>query len=257
MIISFHPAAEKAFAVSDGWQRMEITSMEYLAWIVCGVAWSNCVWSGSRRRGEYFVASYFCSLDFDDGSYSLDEALCDWQDSICLIGTTKSHRKPKNGIIADRFRIVAPWENPLTSLDHYRQNQSRVIRSYGADDACKGGAQFFWPCKEIIHLSNNGYTVETKPFAKPKNYQKQKIGFVPQWIRKILEEEIVPKGQRNNQFFKVAINLIECGWDAAKVERAILASPTYKDSSNFSQQKEIAATVRSAAKSTTGALSND
>lgn len=246
MQISYHPQASAAFSVADGWQKIEVCDMNFLAWIICGTAWSNLVWSGTRRRGEYFTGCYFCALDFDDGSYSLQEALTDWQDTICVIGTTKSHQKPKHGIVADRFRIVAPWDVPLKNLDHYKQNQNRLIRMYGADPACKGGAQFFFPCTEIKYINNSGYMVETKKYVRPKKYAAAKIGYVEPWIRALLDRDVVPPGKRNDTFFRVAINLIEAGWHEERVIMSILNSPTYKNKPEAAE-KEIAATVRSAA----------
>ena len=125
MIISVHPTAKTAPQTATGWEQVDVKSMAELGQIVVDKVWSNCSWREGRRTGESFLCSDFMALDFDDPTTTLAQAVNEWCDTRHVIGTTKSHRKEKNGIVCDRFRIIAPWSESIFSLQAYKQNQKK------------------------------------------------------------------------------------------------------------------------------------
>ena len=246
MFISVHPTAKTAPQTAKGWRVCQASSMTHLATIVSDKVWSNCVWNYCRRISTEFKESYFLALDFDSPETTLLQAIKEWCDTRHVIGTTKSHGKEKHGIVCDRFRIIAPWSETIFSLNTFKQNQKRCIKLYNSDPACSGAAQLYFPCKDIVSVNEEGYGVDVVPEKLwPKKIKSHKPLAVSWAVRYTLESETVPAGSRNNRFFAVAIHLFECGMDEERIIGLILDSPTYRGQN---VEKEIAATVKSAAK---------
>ena len=246
MIISVHPTAKTAPQTATGWKQVDVKSMTELGQIVVDKVWSNCAWRGGNRISESFLCSDFMALDFDDPTTTLEQAVKEWCDTSHVIGTTKSHGKEKNGVVCDRFRIIAPWSESIFSLNAYKQNQKRCLKAYSSDPACSGAAQLYFPCTEIISVCEDGFSVDVQAEKIwVQKVKKRKPLAVSHSVAYTLEFEIVPAGSRNNRFFAVAMHLFECGMDEERIVNLILGSPTYRGQN---VQKEIAATVKSAAK---------
>jgi hypothetical protein len=246
MFISFHPTAKTAPQTAKGWRVCQVISMAHLSEIVVGKVWSNCVWNYCRRISTEFKESYFLALDFDSPETTLLQAIKEWSDTRHVIGTTKNHGKEKHGIVCDRFRIIAPWSETIFSLNSFKQNQKRFIKLYDSDPACSGAAQLYFPCRDIVSVNEEGYSANVEPekiwAQKIKNHKP--ISVSPS-VRYTLQSEVVPAGTRNNKFFSVALHLFDCGMEEERIIGLILDSPTYRGQP---VEKEIAATVKSAAK---------
>jgi len=65
--------------------------------------------NGKRKKDNVISKINCIGIDIDFGS--LNETLDKLKDVCYLIYTTKSHRKEKNGVISDRFRILLPLSN--------------------------------------------------------------------------------------------------------------------------------------------------
>lgn len=245
MIISVLNFTSDPRKTAFGWYKQDL-DLDNIAKIITTKLWSPCVWSGRHRVQKDFLFADFCALDFDTGEYLLEQAIKEWSDSIHIIGITKSHGIEKNGIVADRFRLVTPFTQRIADIDQYKQNIAKHIRNYGADKACKGGAQFFYPCREIVSINKTGFSLDVlaKRQRISKSHPRKLI--VPPYLFKFINVEIVPKGSRNNTFFKVACAMLEAKFDIDRIVELILNSPTYQG--NLDYKKEIAATVASAAK---------
>jgi len=216
-------------------------------------AWSPCVWRGGRRLKSHFIESYFCVLDFDDGLWTVANAIefLETNNLAGIVGTTRSHKIEKNGKPAvDRFRLVIPWKNPITDLATYEQNMKRVIASLGvkvADRACSDGARFFWPCKEVIHY-RPGAKLGWLPFKAATPSKRQQVAIrrdkdarlVPTWMRKVLENGIV-EGTRNQTAYVFSKRLRE---------RGFTQSETYDELSRYISldDTELTRTISSAFK---------
>lgn len=249
MFISVHPTAKTAPQTAKGWRVCQATSMTHLAEIVVGKVWSNCVWNYCRRISTEFKESYFLALDFDSPETTLLQAIKEWCDTRHVIGTTKSHGKEKHGIVCDRFRIIAPWSETIFSLNTFKQNQKRCIKLYNSDPACSGAAQLYFPCKDIVSVNEEGYGVDVQPerVYMPRNPRKMSRLHLPRDIVEILQTKIIPKGSRNKTFFRVIIVMMEFDYENSEIFNAVINSPTYR-SEQQENQKEIAATINSAAK---------
>lgn len=92
---------------------------------------------GYRDGAHALPGQELVILDFD-GGYTIREASHDFGEYIGLIATTKNHMKTKHGIIAERFRLILPTNNPITlGCDAFKLMMTEIIASSGhADPAC-------------------------------------------------------------------------------------------------------------------------
>jgi len=200
-----------------------INTFEELAQLIIKYAWSPIIWANGRRNGVNFHVAYFAVLDFDAPGYTLLQCKNDFCDMMHSIGTTKSHQKEKNGVICDRFRLVVLFEEPITDLQLYRHNLRQLADQYEADIACVDGARFFYPCKEIVSLSDEGFTLEIKPLPV-KHHSDEHLNshsiindrIVPDRVRHYLKHGIRPGG-RNDGCFIIGIELFKHGFNQAEM----------------------------------------
>jgi hypothetical protein len=113
-----------------------------------------CNYSAGRFKDNYRNAKNWLGgntmliYDIDDGM-SIDEAQSMFLDTACAIMPTKSHRKEKNGIICDRFRIFIPLEKPIDFTDEKRFK--RIMNNVGEafkltfDKATVDPSRMFYP----------------------------------------------------------------------------------------------------------------
>jgi hypothetical protein len=137
-------------------------SFDYISKALTKYVWSPIKFDGGIRLEKHFLGTIFCALDFDSPATTLEWALVTFKDHTHIIGTTKSHQKEKNGITCDRFRVVLMFEDLVTDLHLYKYNMEKMILKHKADRACKDGARFFYPCKEIVSIQN-GVLVKVEP----------------------------------------------------------------------------------------------
>lgn len=235
-----------------GWQYAKIGSLAKLAEIMSKHAWSDSLWEDGRRQETSWRVSYFCTLDIDNG-YALSQAIKDLSDTCHVIGTTKRH-----GLKGDRYRIVVPWSEAIRSLDIYRYSLDQIIKKFDGDPSGSDGARFFWPCKDIVSVCEEGEFLQDF-YALPKNYiplieiqkrtmQKYRamgdLMIVPPWVRQALQQG-VEEGERNNFIYSIAKTLTYCGWDEDKILETIISSKIPKESA---PKKEIESAVRSGVK---------
>lgn len=125
---------------------VEVDSIQEMYSRICKSAWSPILFKDNVRKSENFISSDFLVLDID-GGFSYDDALIYFSTHDHIIEVTKNHEKVKNGISADRFRIVLPLDKPVFDPATYREmfNKAKTVWPF-IDDACKDLARFFYPC---------------------------------------------------------------------------------------------------------------
>jgi hypothetical protein len=162
---SFHRNQNwKPHEYAKNWERF--AGWDHLARAILKVAWSPIIWKADRRRSEDFLFSDLLALDIDDGP-SLDEMINALADSVVLIGTTRSHRKPKLGVVADRYRVIIPWERRITDAAEYQASISAYIKRYDADK-CSDTARLLWPCTEIAYRNDPADMLELASITVPE-----------------------------------------------------------------------------------------
>lgn len=266
--VSWHPAPVDLDAVNAGNQlaswfrdsyRVTDALLHRVAACISTCAWAPIVWRNGKCLSEDFVSSGWVSLDFDEGMYTLVEAIREWSDTVHIIGTSKSHQLKKNGKAPkDRFRVVVPWEKPITDQATYSYNVELLIRRYGADRTCHDAARFFWPCREIVSLQLTGYLQPVLPYAPPETIPVNSAQLaelrrdlfgrdLPLWIARLLRGEM-PKSDKLQGSRKWACNaaarhLKSLGWSSQDVS-TLLHSAEF-DRKDF-DPSEIDAAVKSA-----------
>lgn len=259
-MISFHRNLENlgdGRFYGSGFETAHIVDVERISVAMARYAWSPIRWKDGIRREVNFLGSYFCVLDFDDGSLSLDQARRVWCDATHVIGTTKSHKVSKGGgVPVDRFRVLLYFGRLVDDLEVYRHTMQHYIDKYGADAACKDGARFFWPCKEIISVEPEGYAQDivlptagrrkAPPHHPPTRYRD--FGMVRRRTLAALRSPF-PEREKNFHCFQTAKDLFEAGYGFDEIYAIIVNSPTYRGVVPTDLAREISDCIRSGIKS--------
>lgn len=181
------------------------------------------------RHTACFVQANWIGLDFDEGP-TLAEMTRAFCDVVHVIGTTKSHQIPKGAIkhVCDRFRIFLKLPQTITKADEYKDILRFYVDRYDADNKCVDAARFFWPCKTITSVCDDGDTIDIRKKEIPKvsTYDIQsyrEIKSVPPFIRHWLEFG-VPQGEKNDVCFKIGIWLTKAGFSHAEIVSLVMAS---------------------------------
>lgn len=196
--------------------------------------WSPIIWRGGTRKRSAYVSCDWIALDFDDGVWSLDDAVSYLKDNnfTGVVGTTKSHQKEKSqpsGTVlpaCDRFRVVIPASSTLSSVEIYEENMRRIMEHVPVDKSCKDGARFFYPCKEIVHLQfGEPYPVDVSiqmqaeiqerqskiEVASAKETESIEKGLLPGWIIQSIMGEY-PAGGRHKICYRIGATLGKANW---------------------------------------------
>jgi hypothetical protein len=237
-MISYHlekPLPERKQGYAKGFKVADIDDLERLGRGISQYVWSPCVWKDGRRLQDNFIGADWAALDFDSGEMTLAEAQSRFCDMMHIIGTTKSHQIGKGGHSpCDRFRVLLRFDKRITDLRVYRWAMHRLLDAYPeADSACKDGARFFYPCKDIVQIETDGFREEVDfkvPdwFGQPPAYQMlREAGIIPTWTRQLLTG-LIPEGQRNVTIYRMAKDLTFVGFSEDAIMGLILNCPTYK-----------------------------
>lgn len=182
---------------------------------LCTHVWAPIIYSDGYRREKSFLQSEILALDFDNGM-SLDGAVRKFAPFRHIIGTTKSH-----GVKGDRFRVLLFFTNPITCLDTFKNTMRIYTELHGADKACKDGARFFFPCKEIVSVAD-GQLVWPEVQKTP---QVVRPTFKPTSIMNLLDVKPAREGMRNRCSFAAACKLYRAGLSDEEVyERVSVVS---------------------------------
>lgn len=253
------------FESAAGWKPFPNVSMERLAKCMVSRPWSPNEWTGGRRAKGNFIRSDYLGLDFDNGETSLEAAVKLFCDCRHVIGTTRNHQKEKNGITVDRFRVVIPWETAITDRLNYEYNMRLASDRYSIDESTLDAARFFYPCNEIVSISEDGYLEEVKPtsrewlrerdraeanrllYLKFAAQQYRDYGKLPKDIMAFKNSGKLIGSGRNDTGYVIALKLAFMGWTEAEAYEFLL-SCNYEKSWDFKPEKEFRTAVKSAFK---------
>ncbi len=243
-LISFHRSRDETalWRLSAGWERAPIYDLNRIARGISSYTWSPIFWDMGQRGEQYFDESHWCAFDFDSPDFTLKDAERAFCDSICIVGTTRSHRLTKGAHgPCDRFRVMVPWERPITDLRTYRYNMERLAQTHAMDKACLDGARLFFRCRSIELVSLEGYhqPVATPPrdydvpseVYSPVRHHERMARHArslthPRWVDIQLTSP-VQVGRRAVTFYGVSKDLYLLGYTEDEIRRLILQSPTY------------------------------
>ena len=205
------------------YKQVELPLGKTLGLVILNYVWAPIVWRDGARKSANFIRSDLLVLDFDNGKWSLDDAraFCKQWDYAHIVGTTRSHTAE-----AHRFRLIIPWETPISDLEAYKQNMQRIAQKLPADTQALDAARCYKPCREII-VMQDGRSMPWRAYKPPEKRREceyREKGVLPPWLRAMLELP-PPQGLRNRHAFKLAAKLAEHGFSEQQVVDAVCAAP--------------------------------
>lgn len=207
--------------------------------IITSKAWSPCIWEDGVRGKRNFLLSEYLALDFDDGKWSLMDALTWTMDHgyKAIIATTKSHQKEKvsaSGVrspAVDRFRMILPFDREIESLDEFEYNMAEVMKITPTDVSCKDGGRFYFPCTSIWQVvDGEKYPVkemtanmraersEGLTRYKEKLSKHKENMTLPSWVNAAILDG-TPEGERHVTAYKIGATLTLCGMEFGEIFR--------------------------------------
>jgi len=149
----------------------------------------------------------------------------------CLIATTKSHQKDKNGLTCDRFRIVFITDRTIKlESEMYSRFMANVYDSLGvpADESCKDSSRMYYGAKGEYWYSDGEKLFEISDLIPETTKEKERktmltssgVGSTTGLERVLLEDAM--KGNRNHTILKYGMFLITNGYSIGDSRRKVL-----------------------------------
>lgn len=233
---------------------INIKSFDELKEIILNDQYSLSVFKTGIVTKEDFRLANCVGLDFDSG-YTLKQAKVDFKKFKCIIATTKSHGKKKNGKIQDRFRVILFFTEPITDISVFYATYKKLESKFNKlDKACKNPNRWFYPSKSVVMVNRQGVMVKpvvdrgegTKTAVEASNYLKIGKGKLSKKTKTYLRRGI-PEGERNATTFKIAKDFQENGFSEDDAVKYITKAYTDNETLAFDfTEYEVASAVRSA-----------
>ncbi len=147
---------------------IEVKNFNALASIICdqtNKAYSFSTYKDNYRTKKNFQSMRCLGLDIDNDKngpqLSLEQAKIAFQDYKCMIATTRSHQKEKNGLVTDRFRVILFFEHDVTDANVFLRTWFHLKSMFPAmDPACKDESRYWFPSQEVVFIQKQGKFVE-------------------------------------------------------------------------------------------------
>ena len=202
---------------------------------------------GYRNRDNALAGVQLLMLDIDDG-VSIELAKMLFEEYTYLIATTKSHLKDKNGVVAERFRIIIPMAN-IYELDAEQHNKfmANIMEDLPieVDRQCKDISRFFYGAdgeywyNEGILFDADKYVPNTQ---EEEHYKKKGVSLAKKNINGISQYIIRNEASgRNSSLIKLALLLADKGYDEDEIKSEVLR--VNKQFSNPLAESEINRTI--------------
>ncbi len=148
-------------------EELTYASVEELAAIITEYDWAPAVFSNRKRTISNMTRLDLMVLDVDDGC-TLEEAKERFSRHQHIIATSRNHQKEKNGVTADRFRVILFLNEPILDDKDYKQTWMSLYRAHPfIDEACKDSARFFYASPEVVSLKTAGMRVIAEKYVAP------------------------------------------------------------------------------------------
>lgn len=220
---------------------VEVKNFKQLCAVICdqsNKAYSFSIYKDNYRNKKNFKSMRCLGLDIDNDKngqqMSLEDAKEVFKDYKCIIATTRSHQKEKNGLTVDRFRVILFFENDVTDAKEFIRTWYDLKSKFPAmDPACKDESRYWFPSKEVVFVQKKGKYVEIPD-------EPDEAGEPIEDIDRALGEpdeagepgklsyktmkffcQGAPAGERNPALFKAAIDCREQGYDIEYVKTMV------------------------------------
>ncbi|CAB5223355.1 hypothetical protein UFOVP380_41 [uncultured Caudovirales phage] len=234
-------------------------TLEELAWAAASHRYSAHVFKDNKRHGENWQSTSCLIFDVDGGEPLLEEAKAKVSAVAACILPTRNHKKEKNGVVADRYRVFVPLQQPIVVADG-RETYKYVYLAVAAhlglciDDQCSDLARTFQASgleHEPWFTAAGSPVVDWRDFAPIPQQKRYKRPIVaPEWRPEGLDEKGVKTllakswvtGQRNILAFRVVNWLKDAGMSQVAVEHFM----ELHTASNPLPAKELAGIIKRA-----------
>jgi len=201
-----------------GFFKKEIVFEEMPSVLKSPLGWSPTFFKSNYRKKENAVLNFrIFAYDIDSGM-TLQEAkeLLEIQKIRAIIATTRNHRKEKNGLIADRFRVVIPltYEWIPESTDQYRRGLRHMAEKIGLpiDRAATDASRFFYGNPAAVLVNIEGSPVDMSIYQEEPEVRKSVTGSMDErrtvqsdsGIQRWFADHTAHYGGRNAMLFQVA-----------------------------------------------------
>jgi hypothetical protein len=206
----------------------ETESLNKIAFAVSSFPWAPGIFTDGVRSNKLLENIQLLVLDIDDGC-SLEDAIIIFAPFKHIIGTSKSHQQDKGGVVCDRFRVILFLDKPLTTDEEFKEYWFAAYNKWPfIDKACKDSARFFFPCKEIININEQGaeFTERVVKKAAPSPRQEQQAtgsgqrGRLSQATKDFIAFG-APDGEWHHTLFKAAADCKEQGYSQEETEHLL------------------------------------
>lgn len=143
---------DKAEAASTNWQgeTVQPESKRHFLDLIKKYVWSPFVFKRGYRKADDFQETSLIVADVDNNlplpAASEQVKLLGY---TCIVGTTLNHQKEKDGIVADRYRLIFPLSAPIIQPNQYAATWKALMNVFKElDPSCKDLARFYFPCSE-------------------------------------------------------------------------------------------------------------
>lgn len=200
---------------------IEINSIEELCETITKTNYSQSIYKDNYRNLKNFFSAEIIALDVDNenesDSYTIDGAVELFKDYRHIIAPSKSHRKEKNGKIADRFRIILYLSEPITNAQDFTATWYSIYNTYPAiDAACKDASRYFYPSPEVYSKNPNGKLWPVSKYVAKESPAVELDTLLGKGeLSKLTMDFLLngaPAGQRHNRLVKCAKDMQEQGY---------------------------------------------
>jgi predicted P-loop ATPase len=210
--------------------------LDQLSYELLNRPWAPGIFHEGVRNNKSLKSIQLLVLDIDEGC-SLEDAIIIFAPFKHIIGTSKSHQQDKGGVVCDRFRVILFLDKPLTTDEEFKEFWFAAYNKWPfIDKACKDSARFFFPCKEIISINEQGAEFTERAVKMPQSGGAKKAAEIFDKTRSNNKGRLsqatkdfiafgAPDGEWHHTLFKAAADCKEQGYSQEETEH-LLAKAT-------------------------------
>ncbi len=247
--------------------RAQIGTLEQMTELCLRHNFSPAIFKDGKRSLKNFEKAYCLGMDIDnDGKLykgkptplmSLEEAKEEFKDYTHLILPSRSHRKEKDGQVADRYRVILFFTEPITDTDTFYATWEWCKEQWPAiDHQCKDPSRFYYKHSDVASVRAFGKRITpVAPAPKPElDLDRIDLSELPVNSRGKLSAVCVElltkgleRGNRNGDTFKIAKEYQQALYTEDEAINHIVSS--FRDTDTIARdftEEEVVRTIQSA-----------
>lgn len=221
---------------------------------------STSVFKENLRSLNNFISADCIGLDIDnDGKkgtplLSIEDAKRMFSPLKHIILTTQSHGKDKKGKVADRFRVILFFTEPILNTHDFYSTWHWLKSKYPAiDNQCKDPSRFWYQHSSLVSIQEMGMLINPIKYTEPEEPDVETRKALPGERGELSKEALkflefgVEEGNRNGTVYKVAREFQQALFDYEETKERIFSA--LKRNNVFAKdftEEEVEITIRSA-----------